>query len=117
MRQVSRGDAREYRRDDDGPGGTSQAPGWNSLATWAAADIHMNRRSYVGRMEAPAGSDRLPISLGGLLGRIYSPVTVFGDTGFLGRRIVRQLADGRIAVRHPSKAGQITTTDTGVRNE
>jgi uncharacterized protein YbjT (DUF2867 family) len=56
------------------------------------------------------------------LDRIYSPVTVFGGTGFLGREIVRRLADGgadvRIAVRHPEQAsflaqvgktGQITS--------
>jgi uncharacterized protein YbjT (DUF2867 family) len=37
----------------------------------------------------------------------YSRITVFGGTGFLGRQIVRRLADGgadvRVAVRHPEQ--------------
>jgi uncharacterized protein YbjT (DUF2867 family) len=60
----------------------------------------------------------------------HSPITVFGGTGFLGRQIVRRLADGgadvRVAVRHPErasflakagKAGQITTVYADVWNE
>lgn len=39
---------------------------------------------------------------------IYRHVTVFGGSGFLGRQIVRRLADGgahvRVAVRHPERA-------------
>jgi uncharacterized protein YbjT (DUF2867 family) len=51
---------------------------------------------------------------------------VFGGTGFLGRRIVRRLADGgadvRVAVRHPEQAkagttGQITTAYADVWHE
>ena len=72
----------------------------------------------------------LPASLGGGLDRTHSPITVFGGTGFLGRRIVRRLADGgadvRVAVRHPEqasflaragKAGQITTVYADVWTE
>ena len=62
--------------------------------------------------------------------RTHSPITVFGGTGFLGRQIVRRLADGgadvRVAVRHPERAsfparagktGQITTVYADVWNE
>jgi uncharacterized protein YbjT (DUF2867 family) len=38
----------------------------------------------------------------------HSPITVLGGTGFLGRQIVRCLADEgadvRVAVRHPEQA-------------
>lgn len=60
----------------------------------------------------------------------YSRVTVFGGSGFLGRQIVKRLADDgadvRVAVRHPErasfltkpgKAGQITTVRTDVWDE
>jgi uncharacterized protein YbjT (DUF2867 family) len=66
----------------------------------------------------------------GCLDRAHSTITVFGGTGFLGRRIVRRLADGgadvRVAVRHldrasflakAGKAGQITTAYADVWNE
>jgi uncharacterized protein YbjT (DUF2867 family) len=64
------------------------------------------------------------------LDRTDSPITVFGGTGFLGRQIVRRLADGgadvRVAVRHPEQAsflakagttGQITTAYADVWHE
>ena len=60
----------------------------------------------------------------------YDSVTVFGGTGFLGREIVRRLAEGgaevRIAVRHPErasfliesgKAGQISALQADVWDE
>jgi uncharacterized protein YbjT (DUF2867 family) len=60
----------------------------------------------------------------------YSRVTVFGGSGFLGRQIVRRLAEGgadvRVAVRHPERAsfltaygtaGPITTTRADVWDE
>jgi nucleoside-diphosphate-sugar epimerase len=46
-------------------------------------------------------------------------VTVFGGSGFLGRQIVRRLADNgadvRVAVRHPERAAFLTEADTGCR--
>jgi uncharacterized protein YbjT (DUF2867 family) len=46
----------------------------------------------------------------------YGRVTVFGGTGFLGRQIVRRLAEAgaevRIAVRHPEPASLLTETGT-----
>jgi nucleoside-diphosphate-sugar epimerase len=43
----------------------------------------------------------------------HSPITVFGGTGFLGRHIVRRLADGgadvRVAVRHPEQVSFLVT--------
>jgi uncharacterized protein YbjT (DUF2867 family) len=46
----------------------------------------------------------------------YSRVTVFGGSGFLGRQIVRHLADDgaqvRVAVRHPECASVLTTAST-----
>ena len=62
--------------------------------------------------------------------RTESSITVFGGSGFLGRQIVRRLADDgadvRVAVRHPERAsflasagepGQITTTYADVWTE
>jgi uncharacterized protein YbjT (DUF2867 family) len=46
----------------------------------------------------------------------YGRVTVFGGTGFLGRQIVRRLAEAgaevRIAVRHPERASLLTEMGT-----
>ena len=46
----------------------------------------------------------------------YSRVTVFGGSGFLGRQIVRRLADDgaqvRVAVRHPERASFLATAST-----
>jgi uncharacterized protein YbjT (DUF2867 family) len=46
----------------------------------------------------------------------YSCVTVFGGSGFLGRRIVEHLADGgavvRVAVRHPERAASLGKAGT-----
>jgi NADH dehydrogenase len=60
----------------------------------------------------------------------YSQVTVFGGSGFLGRQIVKRLAEGgatvRVAVRHPERAsfhtglsiaGRITTAYADVWDE
>jgi NADH dehydrogenase len=49
----------------------------------------------------------------------YSRVTVFGGSGFLGRHIVKRLADGgadvRVAVRHPERATALTEPSTAGR--
>ena len=143
--------AGKHRRDDDGPGGISQAPGWDFLAT-------LRRHGHPPEPKRPRGrcwrtqagrAVRLPRHL--LLDLaprrplvylvttqyrraawtgLYSTITVFGGTGFLGRQIVRRLADGgadvRVAVRHPErasflakagKAGQITTVYADVWTE
>ena len=50
----------------------------------------------------------------------YSQVTVFGGSGFLGRQIVKRLAeDGaavRVAVRHPERASFLTEFGTPGRD-
>jgi nucleoside-diphosphate-sugar epimerase len=81
------------------------------------------------RASVPSVTVNQPVSEG-CLDMTHSPITVFGGTGFLGRQIVRRLADGgadmRVAVRHPERAsflakagktGQITTVYADVWNE
>jgi uncharacterized protein YbjT (DUF2867 family) len=52
----------------------------------------------------------------GQAGMAYSRVTVFGGSGFLGRQIVRRLADNgtrvRVAVRHPERASFLAGAGT-----
>src|SRR5688500_7022359 len=54
--------------------------------------------------------------MSGASARAYSQVTVFGGSGFLGRQIVKRLArDGaavRVAVRHPERASFLADPGT-----
>ena len=60
--------------------------------------------------------DSLEVATSGALDMSHHRVTVFGGSGFLGRQIVRRLADHgvdvRVAVRHPERAALLVKAST-----
>ena len=95
------------------------------LEMWTAGQPNLARFS-----RPCLARDSLAAVMSGASDRAYSQVTVFGGSGFLGRQIVKRLArDGaavRVAVRHPERAvfftgigtaGLITTVRADVWDE